>query len=266
MGPAGPQGEPGLPGEAGPPGLPGATGAPGSRVLLTPIPPGGVCAAGGTRVDVGIDANGNGQLDATEVQQTANVCNGVVDAGTPNAIDGGAAGAGTGGAGGAGTGGAGGSGATDAGAGGSSGAGDGGAPASGGADAGAGGSSGAGGGGGSGGGGVLPTYGLSVQVSSIGIPIAATVVYTDLNGVQSSHSCIDYYSASGLGRNATYTYGCGVDVAAGTTADITTGGTLTFQYSVTPTSSGDSCASESGGAHCTIIMDAAKFLMIDWFQ
>ena len=51
---------------------------------MSRIPPGPICAAGGTRVDVGIDSNGNGVLEPSEVQQTADVCSGAPpkDAGT----------------------------------------------------------------------------------------------------------------------------------------------------------------------------------------
>ncbi len=82
-GPAGPRGEPGPRGEAGPAGPPGEPGpagppgSPGSRIQLTPLSPGPICAGGGTRIDVGVDTNENGVLDAGEIQQTANICNGV---------------------------------------------------------------------------------------------------------------------------------------------------------------------------------------------
>jgi Dickkopf N-terminal cysteine-rich region len=83
-GPPGPQGNAGPPGpqgDAGPPGPQGEAGPPGpsSLVNLTMEPPGANCAAGGERVDVGVDANGNGVLDPSEVQQTAYVCNGLDD-------------------------------------------------------------------------------------------------------------------------------------------------------------------------------------------
>jgi hypothetical protein len=57
-------------GDAGPAG-------PESLVSVTTEAAGSNCAAGGLRVDVGIDTNGNGVLDPTEVQHTAYVCNGV---------------------------------------------------------------------------------------------------------------------------------------------------------------------------------------------
>ncbi len=86
QGPQGPQGEPGPAGASGPTGPAGPMGAPGSRILLTPIPPGPLCTTGGTRIDVGIDTNGNGVLDASEVQQTATICSGeagAADGGRP---------------------------------------------------------------------------------------------------------------------------------------------------------------------------------------
>jgi hypothetical protein len=52
-------------------------------VLLSPIAPGALCASGGVRVDVGVDENGNGALDSSEITQTAVICNGSnPDAGT----------------------------------------------------------------------------------------------------------------------------------------------------------------------------------------
>ena len=90
-GPAGPQGTPGqtgATGATGPQGTPGATGATGatgpqgdagaeSLVVASTEPPGPTnCAAGGTRVDVGLDTNGNGILDSNEIQHTTYVCNG----------------------------------------------------------------------------------------------------------------------------------------------------------------------------------------------
>lgn len=92
-GPAGPEGPAGPQGPEGPPGEAGPAGAPGSRILLTPIAPGSDCPAGGTRIDVGVDTNGNNALDPGEIQQTANVCNGK-DAAPPPSGGGGAAGSG----------------------------------------------------------------------------------------------------------------------------------------------------------------------------
>lgn len=87
---AGPAGPPGSQGEAGPPGPvgpqgdagpPGPQGEPGpsgesSLVNVTPEAPGPNCAQGGTRIDVGIDLNGNGVLDPNEITSTSYVCNG----------------------------------------------------------------------------------------------------------------------------------------------------------------------------------------------
>ncbi|HEU4663760.1 MAG TPA: hypothetical protein VFS55_07000, partial [Dokdonella sp.] len=88
-GPAGPQGEPGpvgaqgpqgIQGPPGPAGATGATGGNGYDTLLatTAEPAGANCAAGGTLVRVGLDANRNGVLDAGEVNASQNryVCNG----------------------------------------------------------------------------------------------------------------------------------------------------------------------------------------------
>src|SRR6202142_1074469 len=98
-GEAGPPGFDGPPGEAGPPGTPGAAGPQGppgeagttgpqgaqgpqgeagttSLVLATPVAPGPQCPGGGYELQIGLDTNGNGQLDPTEVQQSVYVCNG----------------------------------------------------------------------------------------------------------------------------------------------------------------------------------------------
>ena len=48
-----------------------------SLINPTPVPAGAQCAAGGTRVESGIDANGNGVLDAAELAATVYVCNGL---------------------------------------------------------------------------------------------------------------------------------------------------------------------------------------------
>ena len=66
MGTAGPKGD------AGPP---GAT----SLIAITAEPDGAYCASGGVRIDTGIDANSNGHLDSSEIQNTAYVCNGTGD-------------------------------------------------------------------------------------------------------------------------------------------------------------------------------------------
>ena len=65
-------------GSNGSDGATGSNGADGASALVsvTPEPAGANCANGGQRVDVGIDANQNGTLDATEIDQTTYVCNG----------------------------------------------------------------------------------------------------------------------------------------------------------------------------------------------
>jgi OmcA/MtrC family decaheme c-type cytochrome len=60
---------------SGQPGTPGTNGQD-ALVSTTPEPAGTHCAAGGTRIDVGLDANANGALDASEVTSTSYVCNG----------------------------------------------------------------------------------------------------------------------------------------------------------------------------------------------
>ncbi|HYH96714.1 MAG TPA: hypothetical protein VD972_12125 [Hyalangium sp.] len=57
-------------GAAGTPGAPGAQ----ALVRLDPEPPGANCAQGGTVVRSGLDTNGNGTLEASEVAQTRYVC------------------------------------------------------------------------------------------------------------------------------------------------------------------------------------------------
>jgi concanavalin A-like lectin/glucanase superfamily protein len=47
-----------------------------ARLLLTSEAPGSNCPLGGSRIDAGIDADGNGVLDPTEVTSTQYVCNG----------------------------------------------------------------------------------------------------------------------------------------------------------------------------------------------
>jgi hypothetical protein len=60
------------------PGSPGSNGSDGDSVLIavTAEPPGAHCAAGGQRVDTGIDADRDHVLDPQEIAQTAYVCNG----------------------------------------------------------------------------------------------------------------------------------------------------------------------------------------------
>ncbi|MFI5041839.1 MAG: RCC1 domain-containing protein, partial [Acidimicrobiales bacterium] len=45
-------------------------------VAQAPEPPGANCADGGTQIQSGLDANGDGQLESTEVTSTSYVCNG----------------------------------------------------------------------------------------------------------------------------------------------------------------------------------------------
>jgi len=70
-------GDPGSPGIPGEPGTPGTAGA-NALVNAVAEPAGANCPFGGTKLVVGIDANGNGVLDASEVRPTATsyVCNG----------------------------------------------------------------------------------------------------------------------------------------------------------------------------------------------
>ena len=90
-GSTGPQGSQGLQGAAGtigatgPTGATGATGAAGSNgknslVKTTNEPAGATCISGGVKMEYGIDANSNGTLDLSEVNNTLTkyVCNGVV--------------------------------------------------------------------------------------------------------------------------------------------------------------------------------------------
>jgi hypothetical protein len=65
-------------GAAGATGAPGATGSNGINSLIaeTPEPAGVNCSYGGVKVTSGIDANGDGILQASEVQATTFVCNG----------------------------------------------------------------------------------------------------------------------------------------------------------------------------------------------
>jgi OmcA/MtrC family decaheme c-type cytochrome len=73
-GPEGPQGPPGGSGGTG------SNGQNGQNALTrtTPEPPGANCPDGGTKIEVGLDANGNGVLDDSEVvaASTTYVCNG----------------------------------------------------------------------------------------------------------------------------------------------------------------------------------------------
>jgi hypothetical protein len=53
-----------------------AAGKNGARALASMEPPGVNCPAGGARLDSGIDLDGNGILDASEIVSTQYVCNG----------------------------------------------------------------------------------------------------------------------------------------------------------------------------------------------
>lgn len=67
-------------GPAGPPGDSGGTGTPGANALTktTAEPAGANCPDGGTKIEVGVDTNGNGVLDDSEIiaASTTYVCNG----------------------------------------------------------------------------------------------------------------------------------------------------------------------------------------------
>jgi len=63
-------------GAQGPQGLQGDAGS-NALVALLPEPPGANCAEGGTQVDSGLDANGDGVLETSEISAVAYVCNGV---------------------------------------------------------------------------------------------------------------------------------------------------------------------------------------------
>lgn len=60
----------------------GGPGVAGARSLVRTAaePAGARCAAGGTRIDAGLDANGNGTLEDAEVGSTSHVCNGATGA------------------------------------------------------------------------------------------------------------------------------------------------------------------------------------------
>lgn len=71
---AGPQGEPGVQGPQGAPGTPGV-----SSLIRTAVEPSGSsCAGGGVRIETGVDANGDGVLQDSEINpaSTQTVCNG----------------------------------------------------------------------------------------------------------------------------------------------------------------------------------------------
>ncbi|MEO0601988.1 MAG: putative Ig domain-containing protein, partial [Myxococcota bacterium] len=62
----------------GDPGVDGEQGIPGTNALLltTDEAPGDNCADGGVRIDVGLDDNGNGELEVEEITATSFVCDG----------------------------------------------------------------------------------------------------------------------------------------------------------------------------------------------
>ena len=72
----GPPGQPGEPGEPGEPGPPGPPGTPGTVLDISDEPPGPNCEFGGTKIEYGLDVNGNGELDPDEIEGTDYVCNG----------------------------------------------------------------------------------------------------------------------------------------------------------------------------------------------
>jgi uncharacterized protein (TIGR02145 family) len=84
-GPTGPSGAQGLPGTNG---IDGATGQNGLNALIktTTEAAGANCTNGGTKIETGLDANGNGVLDAGEVNasQTKYICNGETGPQGPN--------------------------------------------------------------------------------------------------------------------------------------------------------------------------------------
>lgn len=63
----------------------GATGAPGQNALtnVSSEAAGANCAAGGSRIQVGVDLNGNSALDSTEVTSNSFICNGAIGATGP---------------------------------------------------------------------------------------------------------------------------------------------------------------------------------------
>jgi hypothetical protein len=94
-GPLGPQGPIGLTGPQGPAGTNGSNGANGTdgknALVNTTIEIAGVnCPTGGTKIEVGIDFNGNGVLDVSEINasQTKYVCNGAQGPVGANGING----------------------------------------------------------------------------------------------------------------------------------------------------------------------------------
>jgi hypothetical protein len=73
------RGDTGATGETGETGAAGPVGEPGIYALakLDALAAGSACATGGTRIDVGLDDDRDGSLDASEIDSTQTVCNGV---------------------------------------------------------------------------------------------------------------------------------------------------------------------------------------------
>jgi len=72
QGPEGPQGPAGTNGTNGTDGQDGLN----ALVSMNPEPSGSNCGTGGTRIDVGVDDNSNGVLEASEIDQSQYVCDG----------------------------------------------------------------------------------------------------------------------------------------------------------------------------------------------
>jgi cysteine-rich repeat protein len=79
QGPIGPQGATGAPGPAGDQGEAGPKGN-ASLIRTSGEPPGANCPAGGQRIDVGVDIDGDGELADGEIQQSAYLCHAVAKA------------------------------------------------------------------------------------------------------------------------------------------------------------------------------------------
>jgi hypothetical protein len=72
----GANGKDGINGVDGTNGTDGADGASGTLLSVSPEAAGANCAAGGSRVDAGVDDNKNGSLDAEEIDSTQYLCDG----------------------------------------------------------------------------------------------------------------------------------------------------------------------------------------------
>jgi hypothetical protein len=83
----GPQGPAGANGAQGPQGVAGTNGL-NALIKTTSEPAGANCSNGGTKIETGLDANGNGVLDASEVNgsQTQYVCDGYSNSGAGGGI------------------------------------------------------------------------------------------------------------------------------------------------------------------------------------